>query len=357
MPAPGSAPTRLGFLTTGPFDPADPAVGLEEALRLVEARRRARPRHRVAPARPPPPRDLLPVAMLAAASQRTRRIGLGTASIPVRAENPLRLAEDLATVDLLSGGRLRPGLSVGSPKRVAAVDRAVHPTTAEHEEPGRERLLRFRDLLRGGRVPGADERPDGSDDEHDDDALTPTVQPASPGLADRLGYGAATLRTAAWAGSHGFRLLASDVTERASGAGGRGFAADQRDLIDAYRAAHPDPAAAHVTLALVVVPTDGATAEQRARYAADAAARAERARRTDQSEDAAAASSMVRAPDLVGPSDEAHRRAPRAPGGAGRRRVLAIALPAGLPAGDLARILTDVAERLGPALGWAPATA
>ncbi len=35
---------------------------------------------------------------------------------------------------------------------------------------------------------------------------------------------------------------------------------------------------------------------------------------------------------------------------------LAIALPAGLPAGDLARILTDVAERLGPALGWAPAT-
>lgn len=118
--------------------------------------------------------------MLAAASQRTRRIALGTASIPVRAENPLRLAEDLATVDLLSGGRLRPGLSVGSPKRVAAVDRAVHPTTAEHEEPGRERLLRFRDLLRGGRVPGADERPDGSDDEHDDDALTPTVQPASP---------------------------------------------------------------------------------------------------------------------------------------------------------------------------------
>lgn len=145
------------------------------------------------------------------------------------------------------------------------------------------------------------------------------------------------------------------MTERASGAGGRGFAADQRDLIDAYRAAHPDPAAAHVTLALVVVPTDGATAEQRARYAADAAARAERARRTDQSEDAAAASSMVRAPDLVGPSDElaaallAHPAVQAAD-------ELAIALPAGLPAGDLARILTDVAERLGPALGWAPAT-
>ena len=351
MPAPGSALTRLGFLTTGPFDPADPATGLEEALRLVELGDALG--LDTAWLRPDHLRNAVssPVAMLAAASQRTRRIGLGTASIPVRAENPLRLAEDLATVDLLSGGRLRPGLSVGSPKRVAAVDRAVHPTTAEHEEPGRERLLRFRDLLRGGRVPGADAQPDGSDE---DDALTPTVQPSSPGLADRLGYGAATLRTAAWAGSHGFRLLASDMTERGSGAGG--FAADQRGLIDAYRAAHPDPAAAHVTLALVVVPTDGATAEQRARYAEDAAVRAERARRADQSEDAAAASSMVRAPDLVGPSDElaaalfAHPAVQAAD-------ELAIALPAGLPAGDLARILTDVAERLGPALGWAPATA
>ncbi|RIJ62234.1 LLM class flavin-dependent oxidoreductase, partial [Clavibacter lycopersici] len=268
MPAPGSPLTRLGFLTTGPFDPSDPAPGLEEALRLVELGDALgldtawlRPDHLR-------PGVSSPVAMLAAASQRTRRIQLGTASIPVRAENPLRLAEDLATVDLLSGGRLHPGLSVGNPGRVAAVDRAIHPVTAEHEEPGRERLLRFRDLVSGGRVPGADEH---DADPEDDEALTHTVQPNSPDLADRLGYGAATLRTAAWAGAHGFRLLASDVTERGSG---DGFGKDQRALIDAYRDAHPDPAAAHVTLALVVVPTDGATAEQRARYAADAAARA-----------------------------------------------------------------------------------
>ncbi|MBF4623206.1 LLM class flavin-dependent oxidoreductase [Clavibacter sp. VKM Ac-2872] len=348
MPAPGSALTRLGFLTTGPFDPADPATGLEDALRLVELGDALG--LDTAWLRPDHLRNAVssPVAMLAAASQRARRIELGTASIPVRAENPLRLAEDLATVDLLSGGRLRPGLSVGSPRRVAAVDRAVHPTTAALEEPGRERLLRFRDLLRGGRVPGADEQHDGSDD----DALTPTVQPSSPGLADRLGYGAATLRTAAWAGAHGFRLLASDVTER--GSRGGGFAADQRGLIDAYRAAHPDPVAAHVTLALVVVPTDGATAAQITRYRADAAARAERARRADQSEDPGAASSMVRAPDLVGPSDEI-AAALLADPAVQAADELAIALPSGLPAGDLARILTDVAERLGPALGWSPA--
>ncbi|OUE25922.1 LLM class flavin-dependent oxidoreductase [Clavibacter michiganensis] len=345
MPAPGSPLSRLGFLTTGPFDPTDPAPGLEQALRLVELGDALG--LDTAWLRPDHLRNAIssPVAMLAAASQRARRIGLGTASIPVRAENPLRLAEDLATLDLLSGGRLRPGLSVGNPGRVADLDRAIHPTTAAHEEPGRERLLRFRELLRGGRVPGADEH---DADPEDDESLTATVQPASPGLADRLGYGAATLRTAAWAGAHGFRLLASGVTERGSGAR---FGEDQRALIDAYRDAHPDSAAAHVTLALVVVPTDGATTEQRARYAADAAARAERAARA---EGRPGGASMVRADDLVGPADRL-AAALRADPAVQAADELAIVLPDGLPGDDAAQILTDVAERLGPALGWSPA--
>ncbi|MBM7389372.1 alkanesulfonate monooxygenase SsuD/methylene tetrahydromethanopterin reductase-like flavin-dependent oxidoreductase (luciferase family) [Clavibacter michiganensis] len=345
MPAPGSPLTRLGFLTTGPFDPADPAPGLEEALRLVELADALgldtawlRPDHLR-------PAISSATAMLAAAAARTRRIALGTASIPVRAENPLRLAEDLATVDLLSGGRLRPGLSVGNPGRVAALDRAIHPVTAAHEEPGRERLLRLRDLLRGGLVPGADEH---DADPDDDEAMTPTVQPSSPGLADRLGYGAATLRTAAWAGAHGFRLLASGVTERGSGGG---FGEDQRALIDAYRDAHPEPAAAHVTLALVVVPTDGATAEQRARYAADATARAERSARA---EGRPGGASMVRAGDLVGPADEL-AAALRADPAVHAADELAIALPDGLRPDDTTQILTDVVRRLGPALGWSPA--
>jgi alkanesulfonate monooxygenase SsuD/methylene tetrahydromethanopterin reductase-like flavin-dependent oxidoreductase (luciferase family) len=345
MPAPGSPLTRLGFLTTGPFDPADPASGLEEALRLVELGDALG--LDAAWLRPDHLRNAIssPVALLAAASVRTRRIALGTASIPVRAENPLRLAEDLATVDLLSGGRLRPGVSVGNPGRVAALDRAIHPVTAAHEEPGRERLLRFRDLLRGGRVPSADEH---DADPDDDEAMTPTVQPHSPGLAERLGYGAATLRTAAWAGAHSFRLLASGVTERGSG---DGFGEDQRALIDAYRDAHPDPVAAHVTLALVVVPTDGATADQRARYAADAAARAERAARA---EGRPGGASMVRAGDLVGPSDEL-AAALRADPAVQAADELAIVLPDDLRPDDATQILTDVARRLGPALGWSPA--
>jgi alkanesulfonate monooxygenase SsuD/methylene tetrahydromethanopterin reductase-like flavin-dependent oxidoreductase (luciferase family) len=56
-----------------------------------------------------------PVAVMGAASQRTNRIELGTAVTPLGWENPLRLAEDLATLDVLSGGRINPGVSVHAP--------------------------------------------------------------------------------------------------------------------------------------------------------------------------------------------------------------------------------------------------
>ncbi len=107
--------------------------------------------------------------MLAAAAQRTSRIELGTAVIPLGWENPLRLAEDLATVDVLSGGRLNPGFSVGKPMHWDDVREALYPDTADAEDFSYERvarLLRFvagraRGRVRRGRriravlVPGA----------------------------------------------------------------------------------------------------------------------------------------------------------------------------------------------------------
>ncbi|HRK47063.1 MAG TPA: LLM class flavin-dependent oxidoreductase, partial [Nocardioides sp.] len=87
---------KLGFLTIGLFDPADPGPGHETTLQIIELGERlgfdsAWVRHR----------HLQfgissPVAVLAAASQRTSRIELGTAVIPLGWENPLRPAEDLA---------------------------------------------------------------------------------------------------------------------------------------------------------------------------------------------------------------------------------------------------------------------
>src|ERR1700746_1046816 len=115
MPQPGVALEKLGFLAIGLFDGHDPGPGHQVTLEMIELGERlgfdaAWVRHR----------HLQygissPVAVLAAASQRTSRIELGTAVIPLGWENPLRLAEDLATVDILSGGRVNPGVSVGQP--------------------------------------------------------------------------------------------------------------------------------------------------------------------------------------------------------------------------------------------------
>src|SRR5215210_5693798 len=133
MPSPSEPLEKLGFLTIGSFDGADPRPGHETTLRVVERGEQlgfdsAWLRHR----------HLQygissPVAVLAAASQRTTRIELGTAVIPLGWENPLRLAEDLATVDVLSRGWLNPGVSVGPPMRYADVKAALYPDTGDVE--------------------------------------------------------------------------------------------------------------------------------------------------------------------------------------------------------------------------------
>jgi alkanesulfonate monooxygenase SsuD/methylene tetrahydromethanopterin reductase-like flavin-dependent oxidoreductase (luciferase family) len=142
MPAAGVPLGKLGFLTIGLFDGDDPGPGHESTLQVIELGERlgfdsAWLRHR----------HLQygissPVAVLAAATQRTSRIALGTAVTPLGWENPLRLAEDLATVDVLPGGRLNPGVSVGPPMHWDDVRAAMYPDTADVEDFSYERVSR-----------------------------------------------------------------------------------------------------------------------------------------------------------------------------------------------------------------------
>src|SRR5882724_9150694 len=143
MPLPSHPLRKLGFLTIGLFDEGDPGRGHESTLEVIALGERlgfdsAWLRHR----------HLQygissPVAVLAAATQRTTRIELGTAVTPLGWENPLRLAEDLATVDVLSGGRLNPGFSVGPPRQWDRIKGALYPGTWETEDFSYERVSRL----------------------------------------------------------------------------------------------------------------------------------------------------------------------------------------------------------------------
>src|SRR6186997_112779 len=193
MPLPSKPLSKLGFLTIGLFDGNDPRPGHESTLDVIELGEQlgfdsAFVRHR----------HLQygissPIAVLAAATQRTSRIELGTAVIPLGWENPLRLAEDLATVDVLSGGRLNPGVSVGPPMHWDDVKDALYPDTADAEDFSYERVSRLLRLV-------VEEWSD-------------LVQPHSPGLRGRLWYGGASLGSARWAGENGMNFLTSSVVK------------------------------------------------------------------------------------------------------------------------------------------------
>jgi natural product biosynthesis luciferase-like monooxygenase protein len=55
-----------------------------------------------------------PALLLAAIAERTRSLRLGTAIVQVPLHHPLRVAEEAATLDVLSGGRVELGLGRGS---------------------------------------------------------------------------------------------------------------------------------------------------------------------------------------------------------------------------------------------------
>ncbi|MET9398947.1 LLM class flavin-dependent oxidoreductase [Kitasatospora sp. NPDC002965] len=337
MPLPSQPLRKLGFLTIGLFDPADPGRGHESTLQLIELGEQlgfdsAWVRHR----------HLQygissPVAVLAAASQRTRRIQLGTAVIPLGWENPLRLAEDLATTDILSGGRLNPGISVGRPGHFDQVAPALYPDTAEAEEFGYERVRRLLDFVKG--EPATD-----FSGVEGIEVFSDRVQPVAPGLASRIWYGGGSLRSARWAGEQGLSLLTSNVV-RAEEA--EDFAEIQRSQIEAFRAHHPEGARARVSQGLVVIPTDGASAEQRAKYREYAL---NRLPRTTSPQGPAR---VMFAPDLVGTSEEI---AEQLYAHAAFREVdeAVFALPFTFGHEDYVQILTDIATRLAPLLGWKP---
>ncbi len=126
------------------------------------------------------------------------------------------------------------------------------------------------------------------------------------------------------------------------------FGAIQARSIRAFRDAHPAGDAARVSQGLVVIPTDSATAEQRAKYEAYVEAR------TPRTTSPQGPGRLLFARDILGTSEEI-AEALFAHEGFRESREAVFALPFSFAHDDYVQILTDMATTLGPALGWSGA--
>jgi alkanesulfonate monooxygenase SsuD/methylene tetrahydromethanopterin reductase-like flavin-dependent oxidoreductase (luciferase family) len=173
-----------------------------------------------------------PFPLLAACGARTKKIELGTAVIDMRYENPLYMAEDAGSADLIAGGRLQLGISRGSPEQVIDGFRYfgyAPPEGMTDADMARRHTEVLLDVLRGQGFAKPNPRP-----------MFPNppgalrLEPFSEGLRERIWWGAGTNATAEWAARLGMNLQSSTLKIDESG---KPFHVQQADQIRLFRAA------------------------------------------------------------------------------------------------------------------------
>jgi putative FMN-dependent luciferase-like monooxygenase len=160
-----------------------------------------------------------PFVFLAQAAARTSRIRLGTGIVTLPLENPVRVAEDAAVFDLISGGRLELGLgSGGTPSAFAAFGHDSADRAAIFDR----HIAVVRDALAG--------RPLGGQDR---------LYPAAPQLLDRIWQATFSVGGGIRAGKAGDGLMLSRTQPRTKEAPHATLADLQHPIIDAYLTALP----------------------------------------------------------------------------------------------------------------------
>src|SRR5579863_8881997 len=173
-----------------------------------------------------------PFPLLAAVGARTKKIEIGTGVIDMRYENPLYMIEDAGSADLIAGGRLQLGVSRGSPEQVIDGWRYFGYRPAEGQsdaDMGRRHAEVFLDTLRGEGFAQPNPRPMFANPP----GLL-RLEPHSPGLRERIWWGAGSNATAVWAAKIGMNLQSSTLKNDETG---EPFHLQQAKQIRAYREA------------------------------------------------------------------------------------------------------------------------
>lgn len=171
-----------------------------------------------------------PFPLLAAVGARTKKIEIGTAVIDMRYENPLYMAEDAGSADLIASGRLQLGISRGSPEQVIDGYRYfgyAPPEGQTDADMARRHTEVFLDVLQGKGFAQPNPNP-----------MFPNppgllrLEPHSEGLRERIWWGASTNATAEWAAKQGMNLQSSTLKIDKSG---KPFHVQQAEQIRLYR--------------------------------------------------------------------------------------------------------------------------
>jgi alkanesulfonate monooxygenase SsuD/methylene tetrahydromethanopterin reductase-like flavin-dependent oxidoreductase (luciferase family) len=180
-----------------------------------------------------------PFPLLAAVGARTSRIEIGTGVIDMRYENPLYMAEDAASADLIAGGRLQLGISRGSPEQVVDGFRYFghEPQDgSDHATMARQHTAAFLQVITGQGFAEPNPRP-----------MFPNppgllrIEPHSPGLRDRIWWGAGSRATAEWTAEQGMNLMSSTLLTEDTGVPFHQLQAEQiQRFRDAWKAAGHD---------------------------------------------------------------------------------------------------------------------
>jgi putative FMN-dependent luciferase-like monooxygenase len=161
-----------------------------------------------------------PLVFLATLAGRTKHIRLGTGVITLPMENPLRVAEDVAVLDLLLKGRLELGIGTGGTPSAFA---AFGQDSTKRGAIFAEYITTLLAALKGEAIGDTGNR----------------IYPSANHLVDRIWQATFSPDGAHWAGLGGHGLLLSRTQPRSAAAPTAALAAIQNPIVDAYLAALP----------------------------------------------------------------------------------------------------------------------